>query len=170
MVKIQEEIHSDGSSGRKRERNTVSTDQLVSFRSSGSKWRWIRLINWPVKFIKTGVPSSPAVFLAAYTQHAWGFVFLSSGLDQPTHTLVDPVVTSCHLTIVSQLTVASWLPGGPNKTCWCSADGGLKPWLCGLCGVRPSWKNFAVTAVHIQRVWRDMRVGEVVGLVSRQVL
>lgn len=170
MVKIQEEIHSNGSSSRKREQNTVSTDQMVSFRSSGSKWRWIRLINWPVKFINTGVPSSLLVFLAPYTQHAWGFVFLSSGFDQPTHTLVDPVVTSCHLTIVSQLIVASWLPGGPNTTCWCSADGGLKPWLCGLCGVRPSWKNFALTAVHIQRVWRDTRMGEVFGLVSRQVL
>lgn len=37
MVKIQEEIHSNGSSSRKRKQNTVSTDQMVSFRSSGSK-------------------------------------------------------------------------------------------------------------------------------------
>lgn len=36
--------------------------------------------------------------------------------------------------------------------------------------MRPSGKNFAVTAVHIQGVWRDIRVGEVIGLESRQVL
>lgn len=95
--------------------------------------------------------------------------FLASVFDQPTHTLADPVVTSCHLSIVSQLTVVSWLPGDQTK----HTDAQLVMGWSHDFVASVVWafcERILQLLLSPCRVWRDLRVGEVIGLVSWQFL